>query len=83
MLVSSAISLFPPRRRPPINRQTTKKTKRLNQALYYLDFCWCMNFTAIFVIGLLVFVDEDRVSNVAREAFFNGENVSYVFLSIT
>lgn len=48
----------------------------LNQALYYLDFCWMMNFTAIFVIGLLVFVgqvanDEEKVSNVAREAFFN------------
>lgn len=22
--------------------------KPLNQALYYLDFCWCMNFTAFF-----------------------------------
>jgi len=48
----------------------------LNQALYYLDFCWCMNFTAIFIIGLLVFFglvvqDDGMVSNLAREAFFN------------
>lgn len=35
-----------------------------------------MNFTALFVVGYLVFVglvthEEDRVSNMAREAFFN------------
>ncbi|KAL3817467.1 hypothetical protein ACHAXA_001474 [Cyclostephanos tholiformis] len=49
---------------------------RLNQALYYLDFCWCMNFAGIFIIGLLVFMgivvnDEDRVSIVAREVILN------------
>ncbi|KAL7537805.1 hypothetical protein ACHAXR_008105 [Thalassiosira sp. AJA248-18] len=52
------------------------KNKPLNQALYYLDFCWCMNFTAIFLIALLAFIgivahNDDMVSNVAREAFFN------------
>eukprot|EP00578_Thalassiosira_sp_NH16_P026582 CAMPEP_0181087492 /NCGR_PEP_ID=MMETSP1071-20121207/6299_1 /TAXON_ID=35127 /ORGANISM="Thalassiosira sp., Strain NH16" /LENGTH=397 /DNA_ID=CAMNT_0023169379 /DNA_START=172 /DNA_END=1362 /DNA_ORIENTATION=+ len=49
--------------------------KPLNQALYYLDFCWCMNFTGIFVIGLLAILGlvhgDDRVSNVARESFYN------------
>ena len=34
-----------------------------------------MNFTALFVVSLLVFIgvtkDEDKVSNMAREAFFN------------
>ena len=34
-----------------------------------------MNFTALFVVSLLVFIgvtkDEDKISNVAREAFFN------------
>ena len=52
------------------------KNKPLNQALYYLDFCWCMNFTAIFLIAILVFLGlvahkDGLVSNVAREAFFN------------
>ncbi|KAL7544954.1 hypothetical protein ACHAWF_008326 [Thalassiosira exigua] len=48
----------------------------MNQALYYLDFCWCMNFTAIFLIALLMLCgalapDGGMVSDVAREAFFN------------
>ena len=52
------------------------KAKPLNQALYYLDFCWCMNFTAFSVILLLVFSgifahDEGLVSDVARKSFFN------------
>jgi len=51
--------------------------KPLNQALYYLDFCWMMNFTAFSIILLLVFSaiarddDEGLVSDVARESFFN------------
>ena len=50
--------------------------KPLNQALYYLDFCWCMNFTAIFLVWSLVFLglvarNEDAINNVARESFFN------------
>jgi len=49
--------------------------KPMNQALYYLDFCWMMNFTALFVVGALAFLgkvdDESRASDVAREAFFN------------
>jgi hypothetical protein len=54
-----------------------RKQTRLNQALYYLDFCWIMNFAGIFIIGLLVFTgmlgsDEDRVSTAARRVFFNG-----------
>jgi len=28
--------------------------KPLNEALYYLDFCWCMNFLAIFTLALLL-----------------------------
>ena len=52
------------------------RAKPLNQALYYFDFCWCMNFTGIFFIGALVFIgvvahNEGIVSNVAREAFYN------------
>lgn len=52
------------------------RAKPLNQALYYLDFCWCMNFTAIFVIGLLVtsgllINDDSIISDLAREACFN------------
>ena len=39
-----------------------------------------MNFTALFLIALLVLLglvhDEERVSNVAREAFFNGKIIS-------
>eukprot|EP00985_Skeletonema_marinoi_P033770 scaffold42116_cov241-Skeletonema_marinoi.AAC.1 len=50
--------------------------KPLNQALYYLDFCWSMNFTAFALILLLVFSgvvahDEGLVSDVARKSFFN------------
>lgn len=48
-----------------------------------------MNFTAIFLIALLVLLglvrDEERVSNVAREAFFNGkiiaEMIGFAFMS--
>ena len=29
----------------------------LNQALYYLDFCWCMNFLCIVFLALVVFTD--------------------------
>lgn len=52
------------------------KAKPLNQALYYLDFCWCMNFTAIFIIALFVFVgrvahDDGMVNNAVRESVFN------------
>ena len=48
----------------------------LNQALYYLDFCWCMNFTALAVIALLLISgliahDDGMVSQPAREALFN------------
>ena len=80
MLVISLFSLVLPYMH--INHQTTKI--RLNQALYYLDFCWCMNFMGIFIIGLLVFFgtvanDEDRVSIVARQAFFNGMHVMFLF----
>jgi hypothetical protein len=28
--------------------------KPLNQALYYLDFCWCMNFLAILFLAMLL-----------------------------
>eukprot|EP00986_Skeletonema_menzelii_P019292 scaffold27514_cov166-Skeletonema_menzelii.AAC.1 len=50
--------------------------KPLNQALYYLDFCWCMNFTAFAMILLLVFSgtvahDDGLVSDTARKGFFN------------
>ena len=39
-----------------------------------------MNFAGIFIIGLLVFMgivvnDENRVSIIAREVIFNGEQV--------
>ena len=52
------------------------RAKPLNQALYYLDFCWCMNFTAFALILLLVFSgviahDEGLVSDVARKGFFS------------
>lgn len=53
------------------------KARPLNQALYYLDFCWMMNFVGSFLILLLVIVGllglggSGAVSNVAREACFN------------
>jgi hypothetical protein len=80
MLVISVITLIP--LYTHANHQTTKN--RLNQALYYLDFCWCMNFVGIFIIGLLVFMgivanDEDRVSHVARERFFNCKQLRFCF----
>ncbi|KAL9184752.1 hypothetical protein ACHAXT_012722 [Thalassiosira profunda] len=48
----------------------------LNQALYYLDFCWCANFTGIFFLGALLFIghvthNEGVIGSAAREAFFN------------
>jgi hypothetical protein len=48
----------------------------LNQALYYLDFCWMMNFAGSFLILVLVISglmggSGKAVSNVAREACFN------------
>lgn len=49
----------------------------LNQALYYLDFCWMMNFAGSFLILLLVIVGllglggSGALSDVAREACFN------------
>ena len=48
----------------------------LNQALYYLDFCWAMNFAAIFVIFTLILSgirsgNERIVSNFARKSFFS------------
>ena len=48
----------------------------LNQALYYLDFCWMMNFAGSILILLLVIAglmggSGEAVSNVAREACFN------------
>jgi len=42
--------------------------KPLNEALYYLDFCWIMNFTGLGVAALLVVLN---VSDLARETFFN------------
>lgn len=56
------------------------RARPLNQALYYLDFCWAMNFIAIFVILLLMMSglkgslgegEGELVSSVARESFFN------------
>jgi len=60
---------------------TMCRAQPLNQALYYLDFCWCMNFSGFAVIGLLVINGligaDDVVSSVAREAFFKA------FLGVT
>lgn len=52
------------------------KARPLNQALYYLDFCWMMNFAGSILILLLVLAglmggSGEAVSNVAREACFN------------
>ena len=42
--------------------------KPLNEALYYLDFCWIMNFTGLGISALLLVLN---VSDLARETFFN------------
>lgn len=51
------------------------KARPLNQALYYLDFCWMMNFSGVFFILLLLlegfFPETGLVSAMAREAIFN------------
>ena len=52
------------------------KAKPLNQALYYLDFCWMMNFAGNSLIFVLVIAgwmggSGEAVSNKAREACFN------------
>lgn len=47
--------------------------KPLNQALYYLDFCWAMNFTAIVVLFFLILAGSSGsfISGYARESFYN------------
>lgn len=48
------------------------RARPLNQALYYLDFCWFLNFTALlFIVGLLLSGGEHAISTAARETFFN------------
>lgn len=52
------------------------KARPLNQALYYLDFCWMMNFMGSFLIFVLVIFglvggNLGTVSNGMREACFN------------
>lgn len=42
--------------------------KPLNEALYYLDFCWIMNFTGLGIAALLVVL---TINDLARETFFN------------
>lgn len=45
------------------------RNKPLNQALYYLDFCWIMNFLGI--IGLIVlFAGKNSVSSIYRKHLF-------------
>jgi hypothetical protein len=44
--------------------------KPLNEALYYLDFCWIMNFTGL-GIALLLSTKFLLLSDHARETFFN------------
>ncbi|KAL7525269.1 hypothetical protein ACHAXR_002141, partial [Thalassiosira sp. AJA248-18] len=46
--------------------------KPLNEALYYLDFCWCMNFLAIFLLVVLAFseVAGINVESGIREILF-------------
>lgn len=52
------------------------RAQPLNEALYYLDFCWIMNFSGSFLLFVLIFVGivgggGIAVSDVAREACFN------------
>jgi len=46
--------------------------RRLNQALYYLDFCWCMNFTGMLFIGMLLLAGQN-VDDATRRALFSGK----------
>lgn len=56
----------------PRKFQNMWRTKPLNEALYYLDFCWCMNFLGIFFMAVLVFceVADFAVEEDTRKAFF-------------
>mmetsp|Transcript_33596 Transcript_33596/g.69059 ORF Transcript_33596/g.69059 Transcript_33596/m.69059 type:complete len:423 (+) Transcript_33596:245-1513(+) len=50
--------------------------KPLNQALYYLDFCWCMNFTSMLYLALLIateLVDGLHIDDSTRETFMKSE----------
>jgi len=46
---------------------TMWNNKPLNQALYYLDFCWMMNFMGIFFLALLI-LSEGAHFNIGEEA---------------
>mmetsp|Transcript_17281 Transcript_17281/g.19992 ORF Transcript_17281/g.19992 Transcript_17281/m.19992 type:complete len:431 (+) Transcript_17281:34-1326(+) len=61
--IFEALFLFPAKFRFMI------RAKPLNQAFYYLDFCWCMNFLC--VIGLLaLFAAKDQIPDEVRKHLF-------------
>ncbi|KAL3758127.1 hypothetical protein ACHAWU_004208 [Discostella pseudostelligera] len=51
-------------------RRRRRRGRRLNQALYYLDFCWCMNFTGMLFIGMLLLAGQN-VDDATRRALFS------------
>ncbi len=56
----------------PISALSTQLKPRLNQAFYYLDFCWCMNFLGLFSLAALVIYDllGSNVEEDARKPMF-------------
>lgn len=56
----------------PIKFRNMWRAKPLNQALYYLDFCWCMNFLAIVFLAVLVLYEVTGfdVEQDIRKVFF-------------
>jgi len=58
----------------PLKFRMMWKAKPLNQALYYLDFCWMMNFLGVIFLFLLVMLSyfpSIDVNGAARKAVFS------------